>query len=372
MCKKIKMVYRSFFGLSLVSCIFLEVGSGNGINGEVYDLLCNVTGSASALLKLNEGDGVVQSTLGDAVYGKGSRAQFSPTGTVSLSRRFGVSPTGRGPLCTYYRGTQARVMDGCFTESLFGVLMCVCTPGEGSSGNLCGVEISKYKGGVWSSNFNRALPTDLLNEVWEKVIKNCTGSGAGQDIAQYVEDLKIAVNKVRNSLTSGKISHTDYFYLGEKDNESNCNGVNGKNICAAYQINGKKKENVNIPWADKIDIAVSKIKPKVSRPAVKATLAPAAAEHRVANPAGQAEEHVKPEPQAGPAPNETDEKAENGKLLTETARSPGISNVPTKSKLKRSPKTKPLNEIPHVATNIDEDGFSLTKPLWLSMAALLN
>ncbi|CCD17524.1 hypothetical protein, unlikely [Trypanosoma congolense IL3000] len=68
-----------------------------------------------------------------------------------------------------------------------------------------------------------------------------------------------------------------FFYFGGTSGSSDCSGMNGKGVCARYQVKGNTAE---IPWLTKIDQTIPKLEVQVEKAGNRILAAPSTREAR--------------------------------------------------------------------------------------------
>ncbi|CCD15255.1 Variant surface glycoprotein [Trypanosoma congolense IL3000] len=368
------MTMKTFkYVVVLWSIVFVEFGKVTGESGyniEESKILCDLLGAVEDVRKniiLRE---ALKDSLKDAIYGSAHHnALIEGGGRVVKSRSCGKSFFGRGVFCNHKRG------DGCFAQSLIGTFLCVCTPGQiNRDRSLCGVGVQRYGRTTWSGGFVVSQNTQALFEkVFDKVIKNCNGgSQNNQGNAEKLKQLRSALETFNEKLKPGTISGKIFLYFGGKNKTSGCSGLSETDLCAAYEGYGDGSANVNIPWLTKIrkaleDLeAVERARTNVIHTQTQKGAGESnegVASHDAPNAFLVQNESVFEE--AGDQPAKNEPKSEN----TTTAGSP--EEQPPKRK-KRNIATSPFTDIPHVASDPNEDHSFIIQPFWLLLAALLN
>ncbi|CCD11941.1 unnamed protein product [Trypanosoma congolense IL3000] len=332
-----------------------------------------MAGEVNALLKLQRGNPEVRQNLDEVIYGKHSRARFDNDGKVEPTWKCGVPQNGRSVLCHHHK--RGSGWDGCFSESLVGTIICICTPGKkgNSIASLCGANITQYRGTWWGSTHTLEDKKSLFKEVWNTTIQKClVESKSNRHGARGWERLEKSLTEIKNNLTPGKIGKITY--LGGNAAGS-CIGIDETDVCVAYP--GKGKDNVKIPWLEKIEETVRKFHQRVT----EKHLTPAPAETGPAEPSAApmlaaeiADQAIQPQN----APHVADGQPENEELETETSESTKSSEEAPKSRRKRSTTTTPnpsptdTPHIPHIATDPTEDGSLLTLQKWLLLTVIFN
>ncbi|CCD16305.1 Variant surface glycoprotein [Trypanosoma congolense IL3000] len=243
----------------VVVMMVVVVSQVSGFNLEETNLLCSVLRAGERVLNSTAVNDKLKKDIKDTLYGTNDGVHFDKKGKVTIRGRCFTQGL-RSPLCTYRRNL------GCFAASVVGTFTCICTPGTAvRGGKLCGE--SDWNGQTWSGNTVRlAETTTLFQDVWEKIIKRClAGKDNMQNDKDELETLQDAVRRVRDNLHEAG----GFFYLG--GNEGGGCIVNNRfpqGICAAYEKRqNRDKNNVTIPWADKIQKAVENAKRALQQPA---------------------------------------------------------------------------------------------------------
>ncbi|CCD12257.1 Variant surface glycoprotein [Trypanosoma congolense IL3000] len=313
------------------------------------ELLCDIFRQSKRVLqKFEEAEPLKQ-----AIYGATeNNAQIINLGNVTLGTSC-HGPVLRDQFCGYHGSKREK--DGCFSESLLGTFFCVCAPGarRGYVDKLCGVSI-KRDFDLW---YGSAPPGNgeievIFGNVWGNVIRNCTGGGESvEGGSEELEKLIKAVEEVENKTLLGRDGLFYFGWSGGKD----CSGSDRGDICAAYQRKDGSGSKAHIPWVEKIKKAITNLQ-KMEREGQDSDFRQI--------PTGKSSESITT-------------LAHHAERYTELAvQSEGTVTPPssdrTPSKTKISTKTSPITNIPHLATDLNEDGTSLTDQKWLVISALLN
>ncbi|CCD12874.1 Variant surface glycoprotein [Trypanosoma congolense IL3000] len=349
----------------VLSTGLLEVG---GYNDDIYNKLCTITKTASGLLKLEAGNEVLRG----AIYGGGDSAKFGEGGKVTEGGRC-VGLSLRTQLCTYFN--RGNVWEGCYAESVLGALFCICAPGGrgGDVVDLCGAVVAEYnEAGWWGSWHSTGTREDLFKKVWGKAIKKCLEENENiQDVSEELKKLEDAMSSVREKIKGSRRSSDNLYFLGGSGTDR-CDG-DGKNVCAAYQAGPNR--SASIPWMKKIEEAMEEMKIALARQVKEAkdvVIAPPAKgteESSAAHRAAAESEH--PTVLTKSTPHKNNLQNSDEEPGTEIALSSGNSEAPAKLKTKINHTASSVTDLSHLATNPDEDGSLLTKPLWLFLAARL-
>ncbi|CCD16188.1 Variant surface glycoprotein [Trypanosoma congolense IL3000] len=362
---------RFFFALFLLLAKFVE-GISVGHNHDVYKDLCEISRAASSALQ-GRGAGEMKKKLEEAIYGIVGRARFDENGNLQIGRKCASGFNGRGIFCKYSSMDRGWNMgDGCYAESLVGAFMCLCAPGSEQSrvDNLCGVDVRGYTNDAWYGSFSTQEDVStLFQNVWKHAIKKCIeGKEHVNSEAEELQNLEKAVKEVRRKIERKK-GGSNFYFLGES---GSCDGRSGRDVCAAYQKKGSK---VEIPWAKKIEAAVDELKKIIKQQAETPTLLNSAP-----SPQGSRGQSVAPMEDAGSTQSatqsettqqESNMKHENGEYETETHKSIAKSEKIQISRTKRSPPLTSLTDVPHLATDPDDDGSNIIESQWPFLAALL-
>ncbi|CCD14391.1 Variant surface glycoprotein [Trypanosoma congolense IL3000] len=339
----------------------------------IYRQLCNITNDAVAILRLNG----KRSALREAIYGRYGRALFNDNGIVTIPARCGDAPSGRGVLCNYFKG--GRQGDGCLAESLLGTLMCVCAPGARDDKKLCGTEPWEFDGAWWGGFGSNKERDSLFKDVWKKVISKClVGNKHHSSTLEKLKSLEQTLKAIRGTLRSRAWGGTNYFYLGQSAVTSCGGGIHdGEGICVAYRGgSGETKDSVNIPWITEIEKATNELIEIVPKQPIES-------QAEADSPSAEKEADL-PIPAEGNEQLNENESLKRGnpteKFVTQTV---SAEYEPQFNKSKRIPKlAKPeekgnphkynIIDIPHLATNPDEDGSILICKKWLLLSILFN
>ncbi|CCD12689.1 Variant surface glycoprotein [Trypanosoma congolense IL3000] len=350
-------------GVNVIFYIFLgmlvELGMCShvvGHNENVKDILCRVyTVAQNILNNANAQPGFSLKQLESAIFGTRGKAYFGMG--VQFPYKCNNKPSGRGVLCNFDGGS------GCFAESLLGTFMCVCTPGDESPSNLCGLSDwgdEKWSGGqYWDRNAGA-----LFRKVWDKIIKNCSVENENvKDGAKLLEILEDAVNETTKKLKQG----SGFSYLGE----SGCDR-NGNNACASYH-NGIQGNDVNIPWVSKIKKILPQLKEEIaSTTKGEKERATSESESPVQpGPTVLTERAATPAAQSSPIPLETKEEDRETKPEDKRAESTENHAGEAPETRKQSSQNSSVTEILHLASYHNDDGSLLTQSFSLLWAALL-
>ncbi|CCD17646.1 Variant surface glycoprotein [Trypanosoma congolense IL3000] len=314
------------------------------------ELLCNIFRQSERVLQ----EFAKAELIKEAIYGPMKENALIIKGEgVSLIPSC-YRPILRNQFCEYL-GSE-RVKDGCFAESLLGTFFCICVPGaqRGTVSNLCGVDIGRHFD-LWHGTFPMRddETEDIFGNVWRNVVGKCTGgSGNVESGSEELEKLRMAVEEVENKTRLGT---NGFFYFGGSE-EKGCGGSDGRNVCAAYLKKDGSVSKARIPWVEKIKKAITQLQ-EMKRE--KRSL-----DSREKTTGRNSESIVAP-------PHRTGEGNTELTVQSEGAGTPPNSDR-THSKTKISTKTSPITNIPHLATNLNEDGSLLTNQEWLVIAALLN
>ncbi|CCD14813.1 Variant surface glycoprotein [Trypanosoma congolense IL3000] len=240
-----------------VLLVLFVVGKGTlaaeGSNQEVYKKLCDITKGVKGLMKQN---GEHKGSLQEALYGEKKEDPFVNGYFTGGSRCEWVYPPSRSTYCSHIQpgSTQAK-NPGCFGDSILGTLLCTCVRGQYNEQDLCGLGIEQGSTG-WGGWNSR--PQDLFKKVLEKIKENCTAPNTTVDIAGHLEDLKNAVNEIKNEAKQKNFSNgKDGHYLGSGTTTTRfCDGSSAQDACVTYPE--KSGNEPSIPWADKILDAINK------------------------------------------------------------------------------------------------------------------
>ncbi|CCD16830.1 unnamed protein product [Trypanosoma congolense IL3000] len=347
---------------------------GDCYNRDAFNELCEITRNTSTLLRLHGDYG----PLKESIYGtKGRIALFTEDGKVDSPWGCTSGISGRSVYCNHYAGNPGFAWsfgrNGCFAESLVGAMVCICAPGKAGPTNLCGVS-DVGSGKRWSGNFNGGrIDNALLKDLWLKVIKNCTeGNKSEQGYAEEFEYLKEYLKNIRRKIHKG----SGFFYFGGENGKTVCGAEKAEDVCARYQ--GRNDNEANIPWADKIEKALEQMKPAIyqsraRRTLVQATKVPSA--QRSNGKPVELEEVAKvkePVVQTEATSQKTDEQPDGKESQTENIRSPSTPEQTPYKRTKRNTQTTPLSDMPHLATDVNNESSLMTKPLWLLLVAILH
>ncbi|CCD16827.1 Variant surface glycoprotein [Trypanosoma congolense IL3000] len=372
MCGKVSVV------MALLSVRFLVA---EGYNDGVFKKLCDVLRKTRALYKLEKDNSTLKKSLEQAIYGTQTTALFNDDGGVEINQNCGGLKM-RSYLCTFYGGAPAwHGKDGCLAESLFGTIMCVCTPGDSKSGiiNFCGVDIKNYKGKTWSGKWlNSEEQNELIKKVLREVNEKCPEDGGhGLQGEAKLKDLKNSLDALKEKLkpTIGG----NFFYFGE-NGWGGCSGTNGDNVCASYKGSMANKKNINIPWMQKIVTTLEDLSKTVETQA--RTLDATSSAHSTPEASGtlpESRENAENAKAAVQVKHSADEKNEDIGLLESEVENSGNpeSSVVESSTARTTGENRTtthhhLTEIPHITNNPNEDGFLITSKFSFILAALLN
>ncbi|CCD15044.1 unnamed protein product, partial [Trypanosoma congolense IL3000] len=174
----------AFLPVVILSDSLLVMGKGDnvGYNNKTKELLCEVYKTAERVLNTTSSTYEhLKEDIEVALYGKKDRAKFDKDGNVELHLNCANTQYSRSLFCNYYKIHQSlrggSRGDGCFSESLVGTIMCVCSPGDNVGNSLCGVSVTEYNGRRWSGMWSGSNTNSyLFKDVWEKVIGKCKES----------------------------------------------------------------------------------------------------------------------------------------------------------------------------------------------------
>ncbi|CCD11698.1 Variant surface glycoprotein [Trypanosoma congolense IL3000] len=314
------------------------------------ELLCDIFRQSERVLQKFEDD----EPLKQAIYGPtDNNAQIIKFGNVTLGTSC-HGPVLRDQFCRYHGSKRGK--DGCFAESLLGTFFCICAPGarRGYVDNLCGVGIRRHVDSWYGYTPQREDEIEeIFGNVWKDIISNCTGGSESVESGnEELEKLRKAVEEVENTI---KPDRNGFFYNLGWSGGKDCSGSDTKDVCAAYQKKDGSGSKAHIPWMEKIKETVTQLQ-KMER------------ERQYLDTRKRT----------------TGKNSESMTTLTHhaegyaelTVQSEGTVTPPssdrTPSKTKISTETSPITNIPHLATDLNEDGTPLTNQKWLVVAALLN
>ncbi|CCD13440.1 Variant surface glycoprotein [Trypanosoma congolense IL3000] len=347
-------------------CGGILVYGNNGYNSAEYLLLCNLTRKVSSLLKSGGISVNAATNLRDAIYGVSNRALFKEGGEVHLGLGCSKLPNGRALQCSYYNS------DGCFAESLIGAFFCACTPSsrEGGVNTFCGVDANQYHDSWTGEWVTPGRKTNLFKDVWKYVIGDCHEKHEiMNNKALELEYLKLSVKEVRRKIEEDK-RNNGFFYLGGSGNTV-CNGYNVNDVCVRY--NGKGTSVVKIPWIDKLEEAIKELGKtletqerevgvKDSRLLQPGALVPVKVHKVLEKNTGQGVQNKasidRTKKQFKERMDETEihGRQESAEYEHKSTEARATSNSPS------------ITDIPHLATNNNEDGSIITRPSWLLLS----
>ncbi|CCD14245.1 Variant surface glycoprotein [Trypanosoma congolense IL3000] len=224
-----------------------------GSNEGVFQKLCEITGNVRVLMGKN---GEAEKALREALYGGSGKGHFDEDGT--FTHGCGLWVHSRSQYCSHLTGSGSE-KHGCFGDSLVGTILCTCVPGQREPKDFCGLGDDVKKGAIWTSGLE-SHTQDLFRKVLEKINKNCKATTHAADTSGHLEDLKNAVNEIKNEAKKNNFSNgKDGHYLGSGTTTTRfCDGMNASEACVTYptKVNGKEP---NIPWADKIFESIQKL-----------------------------------------------------------------------------------------------------------------
>ncbi|CCD14719.1 Variant surface glycoprotein [Trypanosoma congolense IL3000] len=332
-----------------------------------YRLLCNVFKSAEWALN----NSIRNGQLKEAIHGESSKAQFDKQGTIkSLGIRCGGQLSGRAVVCTSRSGGHGG--DGCFSRSLVGTILCVCTPGKTGINQNCGA--IEFRDKMWHGGFGSAgqrldEKKDLFRKVWQAFIKNCrNGVQYNRGTVGQLENLKKSIKSITESFKNSD----SHFYLGGGNEKNVCGAETVEDTCAKYERRGGRAE---IPWVEKIENALGEL--EILRKTTVVSVQEPGNAHSTcgdvspAKPArvneGISEKQVQNEHTLEETDLQTSDKE------SESVTTGGTISVTEQHRRRKRSTSNSLStsEIPHLASNPNEDGIFLTCPRWLLLAVLL-
>ncbi|CCD12293.1 Variant surface glycoprotein [Trypanosoma congolense IL3000] len=363
--------------INTVSILYFTVEGEEKQNYEESKLLCNVFTAATESLRKAKN----KRQLTDAIYGAGGSIKFRDDGSIEKDGNFFGQIGWRSVLCDYHEkdvrlALRAR-SNGCLAESLVGTFSCVCTPGDKNAQGLCGMkDLGSF--GTWSGSFSgNELNQTLFKGVWNKLNEICNdGSENEQDYREKLKNLRRSVERIRRKIEAS--NGIGSLVLGQ-GRRIPCSGETTRHICAVYQEESGRPDT---PWVKKIEVALGELEKKADATNVvpesgAARKGPIGTnkQNREATPSREIEENEEPQEPMARLPNihrETDDQTEEEDPQSEITGSRGsFSGEPTE-RGKRTTKKPHITDIPHVATNPNEDGFFLNHPKVVLWAVLFN
>ncbi|CCD13683.1 unnamed protein product, partial [Trypanosoma congolense IL3000] len=193
----------------LLLLLYVKVEFSSCHRDAEHKILCDVFMSAEWILN----NFIKNKQLNEAVYGESSMVRFDGQGNInSLGYRCVDKLSGRAMVCTSRSGGHGA--DGCFSGSLVGTILCVCTPGKTGRSENC--KTNELGGEAWHGGFrlvNQHLDRkkDLFRKVWQAFIESCTDGiqhkrGRADQLDALNNSVKVITEKLKKDGT--------YFYLG--------------------------------------------------------------------------------------------------------------------------------------------------------------
>ncbi|CCD17558.1 Variant surface glycoprotein [Trypanosoma congolense IL3000] len=334
--------------------------AANDYNKDVFDKLCEIKKKTMALFNAHQDHSQINKSLYEAIYGSEESARFDDNGDVKFGGACSLTAHGRSEVCNYKTGNSGSSgKNGCFADSLFGTFLCLCTPGSGDAGTLCGFG-KVGDGAVWSGFAGVGHEKVLFSKVLEKVKEQCTGE---------LPNVLNNDNKLNNLITAieavtGRLKEIGgYLYLG--DGRGVCSGINRNEVCVAYKkVSGKNE--ADIPWVKRIYKVLEDLQKVIHQ---RTEHKNSKTEPKTYSQLGNSVENVDHKENSDNITDKNDEKSEDTEEKTNTVKSQSISREDLQRRKRRIQKSTETN-IASLATDTNEDGSIQTNPKWPFLTTL--
>ncbi|CCD13365.1 Variant surface glycoprotein [Trypanosoma congolense IL3000] len=350
----------------LLSFLFF-VGKGtlaDGSNSVVFDKLCSIAGGVSTLMEKQKDSGA-KTPLGQALYGEDGIVSFDKDGSVLTVYGCGFGLVGRSEYCSHMRGgVLARNGNGCFSHSLLGTFLCLCTNGKKGDKDLCGLK-NVGDGAIWTGDINGGHEKSLLKKVWGEIKVQCIEKKKSTlSISEECENVENAVKKIKEQARQSTIN--GYVTLGGTSTDGICSGARPGDACVTYTGSGNAPD---IPWVTKILTSIQSLKKSNSEQQTS---------HQNSNPPtppGTGQSHHYPTAEEYPTDHSTDSDDKQEEESEKEHMQNGSQQDPFEASRQKRKKSshKYTEEIMVTPTALlhKDDGSFLHQPSWLLSAVVI-
>ncbi|CCD14718.1 Variant surface glycoprotein [Trypanosoma congolense IL3000] len=341
MCRRLPLFF--FFG---------GVCGTDGTNKDAFDKLCAIVENMSALMEKHS---VAKSSLEQALYGEDRMASFDKDGSVSTVHGCGFGSLGRSEYCSHMQGGGlTRNGNSCFSHSLLGTFLCLCTKGRTGDKDLCG--LNNAGGGAGWTSWS-GYEQGLFQKVWTKIKQKCiennkTSAGTSVDLGS----LENALNEIKQN-TKPPNGKAGYVTLGGVTNTDGiCGGARPGDACVTYTWPGNA---ANIPLAEKILEGINKTRTQRQTSSKDSTQT---SDFLHQDDHGEASDNGPDGEQEGEG-EEEEESAPNP--------DPQEPSKPSRPRRKRSTKKPTEQPVEPLRAILHDDGSFLPQPFWLLSAFVI-